>query len=232
MWAVLLVACLAAVGCKLPQASSTSPTPPPAAASTAPAPGAPGGPVAVPTVAVGPDGAPPDPATLQVPPAGSCHGVNGLPDHTCTPGLLNPRLTPAQLCARGFSTTSIRPPARYTDALKARLMVAYGQVGTNPLTGKPWSAADVELDHLVSLEDLGHPWSPLNLWPQPRRATGAEPNADEKDQVETTVHRLICADQAHAADYAARLAADWTQFRTTRTPSPEPGSEPTKEAEP
>jgi len=73
-------------------------------------------------------------------------------------------------------------------------MVAYGQVGTNPLTGKLWSAADVELDHLVSLGGLGHPWSPLNLWPQPRRSTGAEPNADEKDQVETAVHRMICTD--------------------------------------
>jgi hypothetical protein len=42
------------------------------------------------------------------------------------------------------------------------LMITYGQVGTNPLTGKLWSTADIELDH----------------WPQPRRSTGAEPNWD------------------------------------------------------
>jgi hypothetical protein len=107
--------------------------------------------VAVPTLAVGPDAAAlPNPNTVAVPPAGSCHIVDGLPDHTCTPGLLNPRLTPARLCAPGFSTGTIRPPASYTDELKKRLMVAYGQVDTDPLTGKPWSPADVELDQLLS----------------------------------------------------------------------------------
>ena len=44
---------------------------------------------------------------------------------------------------------------------------------------------------------------------------GAEPNAEEKDEVELAVHKLICSDPFHAADYAARLAADWTQFRRT-----------------
>jgi hypothetical protein len=168
----------------------------------------------VPTLAPGPPPTPlPNPNTVPVPPAGACHGLNGLPDHACTPGLLNPSLTPAQLCAPGFTTRTIRPPVSYTDALKLRLMVSYGQVGINPLNGKPWSPSDVELDHEVSLEDLGHPWSPLNLWPEPRRSTGAEPNAEEKDQVETAVHEMICADQAHADEYAARLAADWRQFR-------------------
>ena len=172
--------------------------------------------VAVPTLQVGPDTVrPPSPDTVRVPPVGSCHITNGLPDHTCTPGLLNPRLTPEQLCAAGFTTRSIRPPTSYTDALKKRLLGAYGQVGLSPLTGRPWSTSDVELDHAVSLEDVGHPWSPLNLWPQPRRATGAEPNAEEKDEVELAVHKLICSDPFHAADYAARLAADWTQFRRT-----------------
>ncbi len=184
--------------------------------------------VAVPTVAVGPDLRPlPNPNTVAVAPPGACQIVGGLPDHACTPGMLNPRLTPAQLCTRGFSTKTIRPPTSYTDVLKRRLMAAYGQVGPNPLTGRLWSPNDVELDHAVSLEDLGHPWSPLNLWPQPRRSTGAEPNAEEKDQVEVTVHMLICADPSNASTYAARLAADWTQFRRTSGPAASP-----KESEP
>jgi hypothetical protein len=162
---------------------------------------------------------PPNPDTVPVPTAGACRIVDGLPDHTCTPGVLNPRLTAAQLCAPGFTTKTIRPPTSYTDALKRRLMVSYGQVGTSPLTGRQWSPSDVELDHAVSLEDLGHPWSPLNLWPEPRRATGAEPNAEEKDQVEVVVRNLICTDQPHADDYAARLAADWTQFRRGAVPA-------------
>jgi hypothetical protein len=183
--------------------------------------------VAVPTLGIGPDSSRlPNADAVLVPPPGSCHIVDGLPDHTCTPGLLNPRLTPAQACAPGFSTRTIRPPTNYTDALKSRLMISYGQVGTSPLTGRPWSPSDVELDHAASLEDLGHPWSPLNLWPEPRRATGAEPNAEEKDQVETIVHNLICADQTHAADYAARLAADWTQFRRGSLPAEAAPTEP------
>jgi hypothetical protein len=223
-----LAALIWASGCVAPVARPAQPTPAEAtveAVATAPSPDEPTATavpsaeptvVAVPTLQVGPDTLrPPSPDSVRVPPVGFCHIENGLPDHTCTPGLLNPRLTPAQLCAAGFSTRSIRPPTSYTDALKKRLMGAYGQVGISPLTGRPWAPADVELDHAVSLEDLGHPWSPLNLWPEPRRATGAEPNAEEKDQVETTVHKLMCADQSHAAEYAARLAADWTQFRRT-----------------
>jgi hypothetical protein len=40
---------------------------------------------------------------------------------------------------------------------------------------------------------------------------------------------MICADQAHATDYAARLAADWTQFRRAAAISP---AEELKEPEP
>jgi hypothetical protein len=198
--------------------ATPTPLPPgePTVEPTAPGEATPSVVVGVPTLQVGPDAPrPPDAATVPVPGPGACRIVAGLPDHSCTPGVLNPRLTPAQLCAPGFSTRPIRPPSSYTDALKKRLMVSYAQIGVNPLTGRPWSPTDVELDHAVSLEDLGHPWSPLNLWPQPRRATGAEPNAEEKDAIEETVRKLICADQSHAADYAARLAADWTQFRRT-----------------
>ena len=206
--AVLTAAAVAAAA--IAEQPTAVPTDTPVVATEAPTPPSP---VAVPTLAVGPDAPLPNPNSVPVPPPGACHIDQGLPDRSCTPGLLNPRLTAAQLCAPGFSTRSIRPPTSYTDALKRRLMIAYGQVGTNPVTGRAWSPNDVELDHDVSLEDLGHPWSPQNLWPEPRRASGAEPNAEEKDQVEITVHELICADQAHAADYAARLAADWTQFR-------------------
>jgi hypothetical protein len=66
------------------------------------------------------------------------------------------------------------------------------------------------------------------LWPEPRRVAGAEPNAEEKDQVETAVHQMICADPAHAPEYAAQLAADWTHFRSMLRPE----ALPPKEAEP
>jgi hypothetical protein len=178
----------------------------------------------------------PNPNTVPVPPPGTCHIVNGIADHTCTPGLSNPALNPVQLCATTFSTASVRPPVSYTDVLKKRLMASYGE--TRP-------AEFYELDHELALEDLGHPYDPRNLWPQPRgktapggQPTGVEPNAEEKDQVETAVHRLICADPTNAANVAslqARLVADWTQFR--RQPGFAPAiapadGEPTKEPEP
>ena len=94
------------------------PTPLPALAITTGA--------AVPTLEIGPDGDRPNPNTVPVPPPGTCHIVNGIADHACTPGLVNPSLTAAQLCAAGFTTTTIRPPASYTDVLKKRLMASYG----------------------------------------------------------------------------------------------------------
>jgi hypothetical protein len=168
----------------------------------------------VPTIALGPEGALPNPNTVPIPPPGSCHIVNGIADHACTPGLVNPALSPAQLCATGFTTTTIRPPVSYTNVLKQRLMQSYGLTQTPDF---------YELDHELSLEDLGHPSDPRNLWPQPRgktlpgsQPTGIEPNAEEKDQVETAIHRMICADPTNTANIAslqARLVADWTQFR-------------------
>ncbi|HLZ28572.1 MAG TPA: hypothetical protein VKV73_14765 [Chloroflexota bacterium] len=218
-------------------ACSAAPSAPPAApvptATSVPTPSAGQAiprPAAVPTLAIGPQGNPPDPNAVPVPPDGSCHIVNGIADHTCTPGLVNPSLTVAQLCAAGFSTTTIRPPVSYTNVLKQRLMKAYG------LTQPP---EYYELDHELSLEDLGHPYDPRNLWPQPRgktlpgsQPTGAEPNAEEKDQVETAIHRMICADPTNAANIAslqARLVDDWRQFRQQGIV---PDTEPTKEPEP
>jgi hypothetical protein len=187
---------------------------------------------AVPTIAVGPPLPRPNPNTVPVPPPGSCHIVNGIADHSCTPGLVNPALTPQQLCAAGFSTSTVRPPASYTDVLKKRLMASYGE--TQP-------ASFYELDHELSLEDLGHPYDPRNLWPEPRgktvpgsQPTGVEPNAEEKDQVETLVHRMICADPTNTASIAslqARLVADWTQFRK-QAAFASVNEEPTKEPEP
>jgi hypothetical protein len=189
---------------------------------------------AVPTLAIGPGVAtPPDPNTVPVPPAGACHIVGGIADHTCTPGLVNPNLTTAQLCAAGFSTSTIRPPVSYTDVLKKRLMASYG------LSQAP---EFYELDHELSLEDLGHPYDPRNLWPQPRgktlpgsQPTGAEPNAEEKDQVETAVHKMICADPTNAANIAslqARLVADWTKLRTPSIAALLPADAPAKDPEP
>jgi hypothetical protein len=125
-------------------------------------------------------------------------------------------MTAATLCAAGFSTRTIRPPVSYTDALKRRLMQSYGQ------TGAP---ADYELDHLVALEDGGHPWDVRNLWPEPRHG---EPNAGEKDKIENAVHRGICSGALDLDVVRLQMARDWTRLSHTTAlvavdePTPEP----------
>jgi hypothetical protein len=88
--------------------------------------------------------------TVQPQPApGSCHyraaadGQN-LPDPNCTPGAVNPKVTPdtleATICRTGY-TKSIRPPKEITEAEKKANAAAYSYTGQ--LSG-------AEHDHLVS----------------------------------------------------------------------------------
>jgi hypothetical protein len=71
----------------------------------------------------------------------------GLPDPTCSPGAVDPRVTQATIattiCARGYRT-SVRPPESVTEPIKHEQMAAYGLRGQR--------LSDRELDHLISLE--------------------------------------------------------------------------------
>jgi len=51
-----------------------------------------------------------------------------------------------------------------------------------------------EEDHLIPLEDGGHPTDPRNLWPEPynTQVGGAIMGARQKDVVETFIHDEIC----------------------------------------
>lgn len=73
--------------------------------------------------------------------APSCSADGSLPDSSCTPGALNPAVTPASIdatiCSMGWTRT-IRPPQSYTAPLKRALMQACG-AGDDP--------AAFELDH-------------------------------------------------------------------------------------
>jgi hypothetical protein len=120
------------------------------------------------------------------PPPGTCHwrtAGNGeiLPDATCTPGAISPKVTQDTLattiCRAGY-TKSIRPPASITEIEKRENAAAYGYTG---------SLKDVEYDHLVPLELGGDPNDPRNLWIEP----GESPNP--KDGVEHKLHQRVCA---------------------------------------
>lgn len=158
---------------------------------------------------------------VQAQPApGTCHYVviNAaagmyLPDPKCTPGATNPRVTQANLgstiCKAGYTAT-IRPPASTTGTEKRASEAAYG------FTGK---FSTTEYDHLISLELGGDPNSPLNLWPEPNKAS-APGTTNPKDHVENTLKGLVC-DAVHGKPYLPLakaqylIATNWTTALAT-----------------
>ena len=152
-------------------------------------------------VAVGPG--PTDYTEQPQPAPGTCHyrtAANGetLPDPSCTPGAISPKVTQDTLattiCKTGY-TKSIRPPASVTEAEKRGNAAAYGYTG---------SLRDAEYDHLVPLQLGGDPNDPRNLWVEP----DASPNP--KDGIESKLHQLVCEGRAPLAAAQEAMANDWT----------------------
>lgn len=143
------------------------------------------------------------------PPPGSCHLRGPLPDPHCTPGAINPAVSASDItttiCRRGWTTT-VRPPESYTERLKVRQMLSYGE------TGARWH---YEEDHLVPLELGGAPNDPRNLWPEP----GAAPNP--KDYVEDAARAAVCEGRMELAVARRAIATNWvTLGRTLGVPVP------------
>lgn len=124
-----------------------------------------------------------------------------LPDPARTPGALNPAVTQASIhatvCVKGWTAT-VRPPKAFTDALKRKQL-------------RDWRYADrllahYEEDHLVSLVLGGHPTDARNLWPQ---LWAAKCGALEKDALELTLARRLCAGSVTLADAQHAIAQDW-----------------------
>lgn len=125
-----------------------------------------------------------------------------LPDQT--PGFANPDITQQNIadtiCNPKWSTSSIRPPASYTTALKEEQMAGeYGDTVDDPdkqCMPNSNNKACYEEDHLISLEVGGHPRDPRNLWPEAYDTTvnGHRVGAREKDTVENYIHDAVCFD--------------------------------------
>ena len=125
-----------------------------------------------------------------------------LPDPKVTPGYLNPAVTQATIsktiCVSGYTAT-IRPTASYTTKLKLK------QLRAGPYKSD-LGAASVEEDHLISLEIGGHPTDERNLWPQ----HWSEPmGAKQKDHLENTLKKMVCAKQITLADAQHMISTDW-----------------------
>jgi hypothetical protein len=165
--------------------------------------------------ATGAPGAAATPGSAPAPRSTVCISVNGLPDHNCTPGVADPRVTQANIattiCVSGYTTT-VRPPTSYTDPLKVQQMALYGETG---------STADYEEDHLIALEVGGDPRDPKNLWPEPRNGSN---DASTKDTLENRLHAEVCAGAITLAAAQQCIAVDWVACAATgadsRTSSP------------
>jgi hypothetical protein len=118
------------------------------------------------------------------------------------PGALNPDVTRATIgstiCATGWTAT-IRPPATYTDNLKALQMAALGFFPTA-------TAKQLEEDHRVPLELGGAPKDPANLWPEP---WDGPMGARVKDLLENKVRRDVCTHALTLEQGQAVFLGDW-----------------------
>jgi hypothetical protein len=143
------------------------------------------------------------------PPRGSCHARGSnlleLPDPRCTPGALNPAVTPGTLsstiCMRGWTST-VRPAESVTEPEKLASMAAYGL--------RTRASAD-EYDHLVPLELGGAVNDPRNLWPEPDYATRAGFYLNPKDRLERVLNRLVCSGRMSLARAQLLIARDWAK---------------------
>ena len=126
-----------------------------------------------------------------------------LPNSALTPGALNPAVTQSniqQTICKANYTSTIRPPASYTTALKKK------QLAAGYAYNKDMNLADYEEDHLISLEIGGNPTDPKNLWPEPYVGTTG---ARIKDQVENKLHDLVCAGKMPLADAQKAISTNW-----------------------
>src|SRR6266851_6673524 len=181
----------------VPTALVAAPTAAATAAPTLPATNAPTEAAALPVPTILTAAWTPSPRTKT----NGCTSQGGLPDPACTPGAIDGRVSMATaastICTTGYTAT-VRPAVAVTDRIKKEQMAAYG------LEGQPLSA--YELDHLISLELGGAPADVANLWPQP---WAGDPNAHQKDAVETHLKREVCRGAVSLADAQRMIATDW-----------------------
>ena len=130
-------------------------------------------------------------------PSTACQARGPLPDPACTPGSLNPAVTPATInqtiCVSGYTTT-IRPPVSESNRLKRVAATAYGVTD---------SLSNYEGDHLIALELGGAPDDIANFWDEPHATSFA------KDELENQLRSDVCAGRAPLTQAQHAIATDW-----------------------
>lgn len=130
--------------------------------------------------------------------AGIAH-ADILPNAKVTPGKPDPKNTSVVICAKGFTTTTIR---NVPESEKKQVYANYGIVNHGGYCNGP---SGCEVDHLISLE-LGGSNDVTNLWPQPY---DGQWNAHMKDKLENKLHTLMCSGTISQADAQKAISTNW-----------------------
>lgn len=131
-----------------------------------------------------------------------------LPDPKLTPGVV--RTTDAKDVCSGVSTKEYR---HTSTATKLAVYKAYGIL---PHMDYCSGSEGCEIDHLISLE-LGGADEQANLWPQ---AYQGDHNAHQKDALENTLHKLVCAGTITLDEAQTAIRTDWiAAYQKYVTPS-------------
>lgn len=136
----------------------------------------------------------PSSGPVKIPPLhyDPAHAV--LPDPKLTPGDVFADATKDDVCTPGWA----REHRHVTESDRDRVYAEYGR------TEGPGCC---EVDHLVPLE-LGGSNDIKNLWPQPDEP---RPGDAEKDQLENTLHELVCKGELALADAQKCIESNWVQ---------------------
>ena len=130
-------------------------------------------------------------------------GQPSRPDPGVTPGAFNPAVTQftiaTTICSLGWAH-SVRPPLKYTSYLKRRQLRALAWPDQN--------MRDYEEDQLIPLELGGASADRRNLWPEPRHPADGW-TAEQKDQLESALHRAVCGGTLSLSEAQRVIARDW-----------------------
>ena len=127
-----------------------------------------------------------------------------LPDPRLTPGDTL-RVTPADICAPGYTTIVRAVPA----AVKRQVY--------QPMVDREERVC-CEVDHLIALELEGSNRL-TNLWPERYDITW---NAHVKDRLENRLHEMVCTGQVDLATAQREIATDWiSAYKRYEGPNPE-----------
>ncbi len=116
------------------------------------------------------------------------------PDPRLTPGEVFTGATVAQICTSGYSSSVRHVTLEQYHEVYAEYGIPY-----------PEPSGTYELDHLIPLE-LGGDNANANLWPEPASPT---PRFHQKDDLENTMHDLVCSGRLDLREAQHEIATDW-----------------------